>query len=305
MYISGEWTHRPDYLTLTGKWGNKRIPQVSEPADSADAFLVADIILGLFMDGRSYFDVELKTIGAPRHYRYAFSDSSAGVMIALGSARQGWMIQLTGAWWAVNLPNGATLQGWLDAGLNCTRFDYAATALVTDDLESVAEYFKDSAERAQRAYNKNEPVWHKPHAAPHLQTHYAGARTSAQFLRVYDKKVGDDTDFKYIRVEMEYKRGHAPRALLGYIEHGVGDIRGILEFMYAGAVDMLLPELAVLYDDTSPARIGPRIPPPPSDRAAWFYGNVEAAFQKWAADDNQAAGTWLDIMAQRYIEGRK
>lgn len=215
MYIQGNWTHRPDYITMTGHYGNRTSLLVSEPVDSGDAHYQAQMLLERLGVSEEWSDVPPVPVAVPPRYRYAFGEPDAGVMLALGSARQGWMLQLSGAYWGTTPPSPGLLQAWLDAGLKCTRFDYAATAQVTDELLSVAQYFQERAEVAKMQQGKNEPIWHKPHCAPHLQTHYAGSRKSAQFLRVYDKIDPSGMVGKLIRIEMEYKKGHAPRALKG------------------------------------------------------------------------------------------
>jgi hypothetical protein len=249
--------------------------------------------------------INLRVGAPPKYYRYGVHDADSGVMVGIGGPRQGFMVQLSGDWWAGGIPSGEMLQGWLELGLKPTRFDYSATALVAADVESAAELIAVAAQAARNVQDKKEPIWHKPYCKPHLQTWYAGNRTSDHFLRVYDKLVGFDEDMKYIRIEMEYKGEMAPRALQGFIEHGTGDVRGILKWMHAGDEGPYIPDLQRLWLQGGEAPKAGRVPPPPSNRIAWFYGNAEKAFKNWAAENSDAAQTWLEIMRQRYIEGQK
>lgn len=293
MGIIERYDERPDWLTVTFKYGSPLLHLRKPPRESAEADAIyAGIKRGL---GEAVFHPQWtwKLVNPPAHYWYATHSQDGGVLIALGSEKQGIMVQFQGTWWA---------HGWgseqfkreIDA---CegkpTRFDYSVTVQYGgEDAELDSEYFYQMAKYYKQRMGAKYPEFGMPTPKDNLHTYTAGSRSSPKFMRVYEKLYWEGFERPAIRFEMEYKKNAAIEAWADWPSEAVGLKSDMFTFFFQEDCWDDIDAVSCLAEYTG-HRVRSTAPKELPDRVKWFYEKVRPAFVKMAAEYPEQAYEWL------------
>lgn len=294
---------RPDWITITGKYKTYKVWDVREPEYSADVLAIAHVLIGTVLSVGWYDYGVWKEVKAPPHYKYALQSKEGGIMVAFGSAKQGWMVQLQGVWWARGTDLHALRQSVKTLDLHVSRFDYSLTVQPPTAAASWAQWSGAWAKMQRDQRNDVHPIFAEPYAPTELKTVTAGSRKSPVFIRCYDKRYWVDEEFPAVRLEAEYKKDAAKLAFDAWCENPARSIRDVLRRFFGDSLTYPEP-WHIFYDGKEHEDIPSTVPPPPSDRATWFGGIVRKAFQKWCSEEPIKAENWA-VHASRYCDGGK
>lgn len=284
---------RPDWLTVTGRYGGDgaivdRVPEVE-----ADAAVIRNRILhGVFGGLLSQVDGNFRRRKATSYYRYAWGNGK-GVIVQVGSEKQGWEVITSGAFWH-DFANYGQLKGVINGHkLHVTRFDWSLTIEPVDDFQTInADVLGVLAKFAKEKDGRKLPRFGRPTPDDDKETVTAGKRKSAKFMRIYDKPYWTDEKRTAIRFEMEYKKDSAPIAFQWWIDDEQAITADMMCFMYGGSHNF--PWLLDGFDiDTGYPRIPSSLPRPEPDRVKYWYGNGMKGFANFANEHPVEARRWL------------
>lgn len=284
---------RPDWLTVTGRYGESVRELEKAPEHEAGAELALDAILSKIFTGiLERVSGHFTRRKATNYYRYSWSNGK-GVTVQLGSEKQGWEVITSGAFWYDFAEYSGMRKIVTDWNLKVTRFDWALTVEPAEDFETVnADVCGLLAQIAKKKDGRKLPRIGRPTPDNYLETVTGGKRKSAKFMRIYDKPYWADEARAAIRFEMEYKHVAAPAAFALWGSQDEAITADMMVFMFGNAHNF-----PALFDDfpldTAYERIPSSLPRPEPDRVKYWNGNAMKGFINFAAEHPIEARRWI------------
>jgi len=271
-----QWKFHLDWLSITGKL-DKNQGDMNE-----DYFLSRVRLSQQILSGLGVTQPLLQTVQPAKHYATSIVDRRTGLRVNFGDnlSSQGWQVVASGG--ALNEHDvnpylSAFLEVWRG---KITRADYALD-LIWSGL--TVHEFADAYREEHGLDGQKSFSFLKSKTG---ETTYLGSRASERMLRFYDKGGQQGVPVDWLRLEFEFKGGHAHRA----VETALHDYRQIVAEMEA-YIKTPKCALANILRKISAGIIpeAKRKPAVVADRVKWFHGQVYQAFINLCQEDQAAA----------------